>query len=74
MKYTRCPYNNIHKVTNTDYVWFEFLWIRRYYSTMFKKLQFRDKKNENSVFEIIFFVKSVVVRGTGDCFGGFDVG
>ena len=21
---------NIHKVTKTDYVWFEFLWIRRY--------------------------------------------
>ena len=34
-KYTRCPYNNIiqniHKVTKTDYVWFEFLWIRRYF-------------------------------------------
>ena len=34
IKYTRCPYNNIiqniHKVTKTDYVWFEILWIRRY--------------------------------------------
>ena len=34
MKYTRYPYNNviqnIHKLTKTDYVWFEFLWIRRY--------------------------------------------
>ena len=34
MKYTRCPYNDsskiICKVTKTDYVWFEFLWIRRY--------------------------------------------
>ena len=24
---------NIHKVTNTDYLWFEFLWIRRYFFT-----------------------------------------
>ena len=23
---------NNHKVTKTDYVWFEFLWIRRYYN------------------------------------------
>ena len=26
---------NIHKVTKTDYVWFEFSWIRRYYFSIF---------------------------------------
>jgi hypothetical protein len=32
---------NIHKVTKTDYVWFEFLWIRRYYFSIFS-----PRKNE----------------------------
>ena len=33
--HTKILSKNIHKVTKTDYLWFEFLWIRRYYDHKF---------------------------------------
>ena len=38
--------NNIHKVTKTDYVWFEFLWIRRYYGSL-SKLFFQSRHSSS---------------------------
>ena len=40
---------NIHEVRKTDYVWFEFLWIRRYHEE--KKFQ---SQIENQHFDLIF--------------------
>ena len=39
--YTVILSKNIHKITKTDYVWFLFLWIRRY-------SQFTGQKNDKS--------------------------
>ena len=57
--HTIIPSKNIHKVTKRDYVWFEFLWIRRYLHFIVEKAISPTENLHCTIHFVLIFVKSL---------------
>ena len=57
---------NIHKVTKTDYVWFEFLWIRRWSPFVLRTL-LRESRIFSKLWYFLFWFVLKVPRDSSNC-------
>ena len=66
---------NIHKVTKTDCVQFNFLWIRRYLLTLQQQQQklISNKKLLYNLNQIVFMETNFLTSSDGEVFEGFKI-